>query len=109
MRNLARALLTAACLIGINPAAHAQVAADNPKLKAIIDAARQEGQLSIVTGEGTLGNPLTSLIDGFNKYYGFNLDVRFTPGPPMPNVVAQVVQQSQAHHPAVTDVIIGYA
>ncbi|HEX3974223.1 MAG TPA: extracellular solute-binding protein, partial [Stellaceae bacterium] len=109
MRKLALALVAAAGLIGITATAHAQAAADNPKLKAIIDAARQEGQLSIVTGEGTLGNPLTSLIDGFNKYYGFNLDVRFTPGPPMPNVVAQVVQQYQAHHAAVTDVIIGYA
>jgi ABC-type Fe3+ transport system substrate-binding protein len=109
MRNLAFALFAAACVVGVNTAAQAQAAADNPQLKAIIDGARQEGQLSIVTGEGTLGNPMTSLIEGFNKYYGLNLDVRFTPGPPMPNVVAQVVQQYQAHHAAVTDVIIGYA
>ncbi|HWE75152.1 MAG TPA: ABC transporter substrate-binding protein [Stellaceae bacterium] len=109
MRKLALALFAAACAVSINAAAHAQSAADNPKLKAIIDAARQEGQLSIVTGEGTLGNPMTPLIEGFNKYYGLTLDVRFTPGPPMPNVVAQVVQQYQAHHAAVTDVIIGYA
>ena len=108
MRKPAVALVALACL-GIGATAHAQASADNPQLKAIINGARQEGQLSIVTGEGTLGNPLTALIDGFNKYYGLHLDVRFTPGPPMPNVVAQVVQQYQAKHAAVTDVIIGYA
>jgi ABC-type Fe3+ transport system substrate-binding protein len=81
----------------------------SPALQSIIAGARQEGQLSIVTGEGTLGKPMTPLIEGFNKYYGFNLDVRFTPGPPMPNMVAAVVQQYQAHHAAATDVVIGYA
>jgi iron(III) transport system substrate-binding protein len=78
-------------------------------LQNVIDAARQEGQLSIVVGEGTLGGSNSGLAAGFNKYYGFNLDVRFTPGPPMPNMVAAVIQQYQAHKPAVTDVIIGYA
>jgi ABC-type Fe3+ transport system substrate-binding protein len=109
MRNLVRSLLAVACVLSINTAAHAQASADNPKLKALIDGARQEGQLSIVVGEGTLGGSNSGLAAAFNKYYGFNLDVRFTPGPPMPNVVAQVVQQYQAHHAAVTDVIIGYA
>jgi ABC-type Fe3+ transport system substrate-binding protein len=109
MRKLAFALLAAACAFGTGPAAHAQASADNPKLKAIIDGARHEGQLSIVVGEGTLGGSNSGLAAAFNKYYGFNLDVRFTPGPPMPNVVAQVVQQYQAHHAAVTDVIVGYA
>jgi ABC-type Fe3+ transport system substrate-binding protein len=109
MRKLSLLAIAALAALGLTTPARAEATADNAKLKAIVDAARQEGQLSIVTGEGTLGNPMTGLIDGFNKYYGLNLDVRFTPGPPMPNVVAQVVQQYQAHHAAVTDVIIGYA
>jgi iron(III) transport system substrate-binding protein len=109
MRNLALALFAAACVVGIDLAAHAEATADNAQLKKLIDGARQEGQLSIVVGEGTLGGSNSGLAAAFNKYYGFNIDVRFTPGPPMPNVVAQVVQQYQAKHAAVTDVIIGYA
>ena len=81
------------------PAAFAIVRADgvgrriaasmNDKLKAIIDGARQEGQLSIVVGEGTIGGSDSGFAAGFNKYYGLNLDVRFTPGPPMPNMVGR--------------------
>ena len=109
MRKVILALVAASCVLGIAGAAHAEVAADNAKLKTIIDGARKEGQLSIVVGEGTIGGSNSGLAAAFNKYYGFDLDVRFTPGPPMPNVVAQVVQQYQAKHAAVTDVIIGYA
>ena len=87
----------------------AEPSAGSAALKKIIAAARQEGALSIVVGEGTLGGSNSGLAEGFNKYYGLNLDVRFTPGPPMPNVAAAVVQQAEAHRPAMTDVIVGYA
>jgi iron(III) transport system substrate-binding protein len=111
MRKLPFIVIAAAVAVAAiaSPAARAEAPADNPQLKAMIDGARQEGQLSIVVGEGTLGGSNSGLGAAFNKYYGLNLDVRFTPGPPMPNVVAQVVQQYQAHHPAVTDVVVGYA
>ncbi|HEY1504481.1 MAG TPA: extracellular solute-binding protein [Stellaceae bacterium] len=105
MRKLSLLAVAALAALGSAPAK----ADPAPTLQSIVDGARQEGQLSIVTGEGTLGNPMTALIDGFNKYYGFTLGVRFTPGPPMPNMVTTVVQQYQAHHAAVTDVVIGYA
>lgn len=91
------------------PAVAQTVGPGNPKLQQIIAAAKAEGQLSLVMGEGTIGNQNSGLGEAFDKYYGFNLDVRFTPGPPMPNVAAAVVQQAQAKKPAVTDVIIGYA
>jgi ABC-type Fe3+ transport system substrate-binding protein len=104
MRKLSLLVVAALAAFGNAPAK----ADPAPTLQSIIDGARQEGQLSIVTGEGTLGNPMTPLIEGFNKYYGLNLDVRFTPGPPMPNVVTAVVQQYQTHRAAMTDVIIGY-
>lgn len=101
------------CILAVAALALVDVAAAKadsaPSLQSIIAAAKQEGQLSIVTGAGTLGNPMTPLIDGFNKYYGFALDVRFTPGPPMPNMVTAVIQQYQAHHAAPTDVVVGYA
>jgi ABC-type Fe3+ transport system substrate-binding protein len=108
MRKLAL-ILTAAALLAPLAASQAQTPASNSTLNAMIEGARKEGQLSIVVGEGTLGGSNSGLGAAFNKYYGLNLDVRFTPGPPMPNVIAQVVQQYQAHHEAVTDVVVGYA
>lgn len=102
---LAAAVLAAFAL----PAAAQSVGPDNPKLQQIIAAAKQEGQLSLVMGEGTIGSSNSNLGNAFNKYYGTNIDVRFTPGPPMPNVASAVVQQAQAKKPAVTDVLIGYA
>src|SRR5258706_15310272 len=98
------------------PRALAQIAqaASSPaaegKLKEIIEAARKEGRLSLVLGEGTLGGGGSArLAKGFNDYYGLKLDVRFTPGPAMPNMVATVIQQYQTRRPAITDVITGYA
>ncbi|HEV8016853.1 MAG TPA: ABC transporter substrate-binding protein [Stellaceae bacterium] len=108
MRKLGLALF-AALTASFGAAAHAETPAASGPLKDMIEAAKQEGQLSIVVGEGTLGGSNSGLGAAFNKYYGFSLDVRFTPGPPMPNVVAAVVQQYQAHKPAITDVIVGYA
>lgn len=113
MFNRARRLVLAASAIAALSAATGWVAARaaepaNARLKQIVAAAKKEGELSIVTGAGTLGDP-APLIRGFEKYYGLDIDVRFTPGPPMPNVAASVVQDYQTHHPAITDVFIGYA
>jgi ABC-type Fe3+ transport system substrate-binding protein len=109
MRELGIALFAAVLAASNWTAAGAQGPSANNQLSNIIDAAKKEGQLSIVVGEGTLGGSNSGLGAAFNKYYGLSLDVRFTPGPPMPNVVAAVVQQYQAHKPAITDVIVGYA
>jgi ABC-type Fe3+ transport system substrate-binding protein len=37
------------------------------------------------------------------------VDVRFTPGPAMPEVASKVVQEYQAGRPASTDIVVGYA
>lgn len=103
MRNFYILVIAAAMFAGPAPAR----ADPAPTLQTILDGARQEGQLSIVVGEGTLGDN-SLLIAAFNKYYSLDLDVRFTPGPPMPNMVATVIQQYVAHKPAATDVILGY-
>jgi iron(III) transport system substrate-binding protein len=81
----------------------------NASANAIVDAARKEGQLSIVVGEGSFGGSNSDLAQAFNKYYGLNLNVRFTPGPAMPNMVATAIQQFQSGRPATTDVLTGYA
>ena len=83
--------------------------AGKAKLQEIVDAAKKEGRLSLVLGEGSLGGSGSTLAKDFNTYYGINIDVRFTPGPAMPNVAATVIQQYQAKRPALTDVYTGYA
>lgn len=99
----------AALLVAVPGIGAAAAGPENSQLKQMIDAARKEGQLSIVTGEGTLGGSNSGLLEGFNKYYGLDLDVRFTPGPPMPSMAAKVIQAYQTNRPAVTDVLVGYA
>jgi ABC-type Fe3+ transport system substrate-binding protein len=77
----------------------------------LIDGARQEGQLAVQWSEGTLGGTrgVRQLAEGFNRQYGLNLDVRFTPGPPYAEMAARVSQEFQAGRPASTDVLVGYA
>jgi len=48
------------------------------------------------------------LADGFNRHYGLSLNVAFTPGPSMSNVVTRLIQEYQADRPATTDIFIGY-
>jgi iron(III) transport system substrate-binding protein len=80
-------------------------------LQALVDGARKEGALSFVWGEGTVGGSdgVRRLAEGFNRTYGLNVDVRFTPGPAMPEVASKVVQEYQAGRPASTDIVVGYA
>src|SRR5262245_37382438 len=69
------------------------------------------GRLSFVWGEGTLGGSSTiqRLASKFNKLYGLDMSVQFTPGPPMGVMASKVLQEYQANQPASTDLLIGYA
>src|SRR4051794_32851192 len=63
-----------------------------PELQTLIDAARQEGALNLVWSDGALGSSedVSRLGRAFNAYYGLNLDVRFTPGPSIPEMAAKL-------------------
>src|SRR5262249_6640297 len=92
------------------PAAAAQPAANrSPTLQALVDAARQEGAIDLVWGEGSLGGRegTRQLIDAINRQYGLNLDVRFTPGPSFPEMAARIAQEYQSGRRATTDVYMG--
>jgi ABC-type Fe3+ transport system substrate-binding protein len=82
----------------------------SPQLQALIDGARREGSLSFVWGEGTVGGTegVARLAERFNRLYGLDLNVRFTPGPSMPNMAARIADEYQAGRPATTDVFVGY-
>ncbi len=79
-------------------------------LQAVVEDARKEGALTLVWGEGSVGGTegVRRLAEGFNRYYGLNLTVSFTPGPSMGNIVTRVMQEHQAARAATSDVIIGY-
>ena len=83
----------------------------DPALQALIDGARQEGQLTLVWGEGTLGgtNGVRRIAEGLNREYGLNLNVQFTPGPSMANMMTKLSEESQADRRASTDIVVGYS
>src|SRR5436309_2339864 len=92
------------------PAAAPGAATDRPPaLQALVDAARQEGALDLVWGDGSLGGRegTSRLMDGLNREYGLNLTVRFTPGPSFPEMAARVTQEYQSGRRATTDVYMG--
>jgi ABC-type Fe3+ transport system substrate-binding protein len=80
-------------------------------LEAVIEGARREGQLVLIGGDGTFGGPeaIQRLAEGYNRLYGLNVNVQFTPGPSMPQMTARVAQEVRAGRPATTDVLIAYA
>src|SRR6266511_587489 len=110
-------LLAFACAPAASPAARTESSAapaassapTNATLQRLVDGARQEGTLSFVWGAGTLGGTegLQRLTQGFNKQYGLNVDVRFTPGLNMAEMAPRIVQEYQAGRTAATDMVVG--
>ncbi|MDP2647486.1 MAG: extracellular solute-binding protein [Desulfobacterales bacterium] len=83
--------------------------APNEKQKEIIAAAQKEGALDLVWGSGTIAGSegAKRLGAGFNKYYGLDLKVNFTPGPSMPSIAAKIMQEYAAGRPSIVDVYLG--
>lgn len=111
------ALLLAACGGTSAPAASQAASAAKPAasaapaLQALIDGAKKEGQLNFQWGEGTEGGSkgIEELAAGFNKLYGLDVKVQFTPGPSMPDMGSKMIQEVQTNRPATSDLYIGYA
>ena len=80
-----------------------------PALQAVIDAARQEGALDLVWAEGVAGGRegTSRLAEGLNRRYGLNLDIRFTPGLNMAEMVPRLIQEYQTGRRSTTDVYVG--
>ncbi|HEX6512223.1 MAG TPA: ABC transporter substrate-binding protein [Chloroflexota bacterium] len=78
-------------------------------MQALIDGARKEGTLVVISSDETIGGPeaIRQFQAGFNKLYGLNVQIQYTPGPSMPEVTSKVVQEYKAQRPASTDVLIG--
>ncbi len=89
------------------PAAAPAAPARDPALQALVAAARQEGALNVIYPLESNNDTVPRWTEGFNRLYGLSLDVRFTPGPPMPEMAARLAQEAQAGRVASTDVFIG--
>jgi iron(III) transport system substrate-binding protein len=79
----------------------------NPQLQAIVDGARKEGELTLLWSGVDQPEEIRRLAEGFNRTYGLDVRVQFTPGPSMPAVGAKIAQEYQAGRPAASDVFIG--
>src|SRR5262245_20605473 len=92
-------------------AAPVPAASSDARLAPLIDGARREGALSFIWGDGTRGGSegLRRLTEGFNRHYGLNLDVKFTPGPSMPTMAARIAEEFTAGRQSATDLQVGYA
>jgi iron(III) transport system substrate-binding protein len=95
------------------PAA-ASPTSERPEIQRLLQAARANGETELnltwgqpaVVGQGgAQGAKQYEAV--FNRLYGTNITVNFTPGPSMPDLQAKVAQELAAGHKASTDVLIG--
>jgi iron(III) transport system substrate-binding protein len=89
-------------------AAPAAPAAADPT-QALVEAARREGQLTLGWAESVLGGSqmIGRLTDGFNRLYGLNVSVQYTPSPNMVEMGSKLAQEYQANRAPTTDVYVG--
>jgi iron(III) transport system substrate-binding protein len=79
----------------------------SPAVQELVDAARAEGQLTLVSSGLDDPEELQQLIEGFNRAYGLDVQVQFTPNPNMPEIANKVAQEYRAGRPSSTDVFLG--
>jgi ABC-type Fe3+ transport system substrate-binding protein len=91
-------------------AAGAALAAEpSPALKEVIAAAQKEGRLELQWGADILGgrDAAREIADGMNKLYGTKIDVRFTAGPNLNDILNTVIVSAGANAASPTDIMIG--
>lgn len=88
-----------------SPAAGSSPAKDTRQ--SLIDGARKEGALTLVWGQGALSGTegIPKIAADFNKHYGLNINVQFTPGPNFQEMGAKVTQEFQTKRAATSDVL----
>lgn len=76
-----------------------------PELQAVVDAAREEGELMLNWGSGNLQLAVPILFEDFNEYYGLDLKLNHAPQSNIPKVMSQILQEQDAGKPASTDAL----
>lgn len=88
-------------------AAHGAAAIEmTPELKKIVDGARKEGALKIMTGATTMGagDGAKAAAQWINKTFGLDIEWSWNPGPPMAQQGARIFTEHQAGQEASSDV-----
>jgi iron(III) transport system substrate-binding protein len=113
LASLATAVVSAGCSSS-SASAGAGAGADfgNASLSAVVQQAKQEGQLNLVWGAGVLGGTkgIADLAAGFRKQFGLpsGFKVTFTPGPSQAQMAASLDQQVQAGQSSTSDIMLAY-
>jgi ABC-type Fe3+ transport system substrate-binding protein len=91
---------------GADPGPPATTLVVTPELRAVMDAAEDEGELTL-SWAGVLGDVdgAPELIESFEDYYDLDIDVEFTPGSGQGEMAAKVEAELGAGLPASTDVM----
>ena len=109
--------LAAACAAAVVPswlAIGAAAAADakmTPELAKVVEAARAEKVMDISAGPGVNGGAEMGprIVAGIKKYFGVDLEYKFTPGGPMGEIGNKVATEFRANQKASTDLWTGAA
>jgi ABC-type Fe3+ transport system substrate-binding protein len=111
MMREARSRIAAALLAALLLAPLGARAEFSAPLQALIEAARQEGAVSLMFGEGALGgsNGARLFETQMNDMFGTRLKISYTPGPAMPVMGSQIAVTLQAKRPAPTDIYVGWS
>ena len=101
--------LLLAGLLGFLAAAPALAADPSPALKEVIAAASKEGKLDIQWASNLVGgrDGLKAMTDGMNAMFGTKIELRFTPGPNLNDIMNTIVLSADAGRPSPTDLAIG--
>jgi ABC-type Fe3+ transport system substrate-binding protein len=85
--------------------------AENPEIQRLLAAARDAGEteLNVTWSTGSLGGHegAAKYEALFNRMYGTNIKINFTPGPSMPDMHAKVIQEQAAGLKASTAIVLG--
>ena len=78
-----------------------------PALPAVIEAARQEGQLSFLWSGRLFGGEegLRRITEGMNSRYGLATTIQYTPGVPSVELTRRLISEHQAGRPNATDIV----
>jgi iron(III) transport system substrate-binding protein len=83
----------------------------SPDVRRLLAAARDNGEteLSLSWADNALGGAEGAgrYATLFNRLYGTDIKIHFTPGPSMPNMAAKITQEAAAGHRASSDVYFG--
>ena len=83
----------------------------SPEVKRLIAAAKEkgEGELNLTWGQQSFSGPKGARIfqELFNRMYGINIKVNFTPGPRMSQMASKISQEVSAGKKASSDMLLG--